>query len=88
MENWWIGWQMSKIKQKELLQDAERSRLLQNAGRRLPRSGGNIRKSRARLQPVLATLRCNLGQRLIDWGTFLIRNQALHRVNGAQAERS
>ena len=71
MENWWVGWQMSKIKQKELLQEAERFRLFQEAGRSLNRHGSNAHQPRARSQPLFAALRCNLGQRLIDWGTFL-----------------
>ena len=65
MEHLWIGWQLSKLKQKELLQEAARFRLLQNGSRRLP---------------VWVALRCKLGRRLIDWGTFLSRHQALTRV--------
>lgn len=88
MEHWWIVWQMSKIKQKELLQEAARFRLLQNAGRRLDGSGRKMHQSRARSQPLLVALRCNLGQRLIDWGTLLRQHQTLTRVDGVHAERS
>jgi hypothetical protein len=88
MEHWWIVWQMSKIKQKELLQEAARFRLLQSDSRRSDRSRQRVRPSRARSQPLLLALRRNLGRRLIDWGTLLCQYQALHRVDGAQAKRS
>jgi hypothetical protein len=84
MENWWISWQMSKIKQKDLLQEAERFRLFQNGSRRLDRPGRKMHKSQARTQPLLVALRFNLGQRLIDWGTFLSQHQAVTRGNGVQ----
>lgn len=71
MEHWWVGLQMSKIKQIELLQEAERFRLFQDAGRSLHRYGRKAHQPRARSQPLFTALRCNLGQRLIDWGTFL-----------------
>ncbi|UCF95832.1 MAG: hypothetical protein JSV89_11665 [Spirochaetaceae bacterium] len=71
MEHWWIGWQMSKIKQGELLQEAERFRVLQNGLSRLDSCRGKTHQSEARHLALLASLRKNLGQRLVDWGTLL-----------------
>ncbi len=71
MEHWWIAWQLSKMKQKELLQEAARFRLLQNSARSLP---------------VMVALRSNLGKLLINWGTFLIRHRSLTRVRDIQTE--
>jgi len=31
MENWWIGWQMAKMKQTEMLKEAEKRRLVNRA---------------------------------------------------------
>jgi hypothetical protein len=50
MEHWWIALQMSKIKQKELLEEAARFRLLQNASGRLDKSRGKVHQSPARPQ--------------------------------------
>lgn len=50
MEHWWIGWQMAKIKQKELLEEAARFRLLQNASGRLDKSRGKVHQSSTRPQ--------------------------------------
>jgi hypothetical protein len=92
MEHWWIGWQMSKIRQKQLLQEAARFRLHQEGNKRVERSRGMRRKSGTR-QPEahrrrrLVALRDTLGQRLIDWGTFLRQHRALTRDHGFRAER-
>jgi hypothetical protein len=88
MEHWWIGWQMSKIKQKELLQEAARVRLLQNDSGRVKKSRRRVHQSRARPQNLLLAMRCNLGRRLIDWGTFLSQYRVMQRVDGVHAERS
>jgi len=91
MEHWWISWQMSKLKQKELLQEAIRCRQLKNDGGRLGRTEKLAPPSRARLQPMrlqrmVLALRNSLGQRLIDWGTTLRQQQSLTRAQGAQTK--
>ena len=78
MEHWWIAWQMSRIKQTELLQEAARFRLLQTGGRTV-RSRSEMQQSR--LRSFLVILRTNLGQRLIDWGSLLRQHQALTLPN-------
>jgi hypothetical protein len=85
MEHWWIGWQMSKIKQKEMLREATRFRLLQNGSGRFDRSRRKLHQSPARRQPLMAALRCNLGQRLIDWGTSLKQHRSLTHIDGVRA---
>jgi hypothetical protein len=50
MEHWWISWQMSKIKQKELLREAARFRLLQDGRGRSDRSRNKGYQAKARRQ--------------------------------------
>jgi hypothetical protein len=87
MEHWWISWQMSKIKQGEILQAAARYRALQNGRTRFDRRRRNPHHSEAHPKPLFASFRSYLGQRLIDWGTLLKQQQTLHRINGAQVRR-
>jgi hypothetical protein len=77
MEHWWIGLQISKIKQHELLQEAARFRLLLNAGGRAERSATKPCRPAGLLRSRLVTLRFNLGQQLIDWGTVLRDHRVL-----------
>jgi hypothetical protein len=91
MEHWWISWQMSKFKQKELLQEAISCRQLKNDGGRLGRSEKTARQPRVcrqpmRLQLVVLALRNSLGQRLIDWGTILRQQQSPTPAQGAQTK--
>jgi hypothetical protein len=77
MGHWWIVWQMSKLKQRELLREAARFRVLQNDSKRENPSRRDAHHFDTPLTPFLASLRYSLGQRLIDWGTFLKKHQAL-----------
>lgn len=71
MEHWWIMLQMSKIKQYELLQEAARFRLLLNAGGSSTKYFRAAHHENTRPMPLWAKFRCNLGQRLIEWGKLL-----------------
>lgn len=88
MENWWITWQMSKIKQSELLQEGPRFRLIQNGSGRRDGSRRKVHHSNARPERFFVSLRCNLGQYLINWGKLLQQDHSLNEVNVIQAERS
>lgn len=73
MENWWIVWQMSKIKQREILREANHFRVFQRAHKTLDTSGRQPYKPKARPEhlPLLASFFRYLGQRLIAWATVL-----------------
>jgi hypothetical protein len=73
MEHWWIGLQMARVKQRDLLQQAEHFRQLRSAGGARDYTAKRRRSSGDRLQTRFATLRIKLGQLLIDWGTALKR---------------
>ena len=92
MEHWWIGWQMSKFRQKQLLQEAARFRLLLDGEKREKRSrwmhrDSGRQRAGAHRQPLPVTLHGNLGRRLIDWGTILRQRRNLTRNDGIRAER-
>ena len=84
MENWWISWQMSKVKQKDLLRDAARFRLLREDSSRPDTSRRRGHRHPARRQSLLVSLRCNLGQHLIDWGTTLRQDGSPAHANGVR----
>ena len=77
MEHWWIAWQLSKIKQKDLLQEAARFRLLQSGNRRIDRSVRTVHRFRTSPQSRLVAICHTLGQRLIDWGKSLKHQTAI-----------
>jgi hypothetical protein len=79
MEHWWVGLQMSKFKQRELLEDVARFRLIEDVNRGLHGSGQKLHHSRPGLQFFWYALRGNLGRRLIDWGTMLQGHHGAHR---------
>lgn len=60
MENWWIIWQLAKIKNEELLKEAEVWRLIRKNQPKSKRSFNGFR-----------FLLNNLGTILIRWGSFL-----------------
>jgi hypothetical protein len=71
MQNGWIIWQLSKIKQDELLKQAEMFRLLQQSG-----------SSRRAPNPRFCSLISRLWKRLVSWGHAgsigLERNPSIH----------
>jgi len=71
MQHWWIAWQMSKLRQREVLREADRIRALRN-GQRKPAGDKEILQPKAAFfRPLLASLCCCLGQRLISLGSLL-----------------
>jgi hypothetical protein len=60
MEHWYVLWQMGKIRQRELLRQADHFRLVREAGR-----GGK------RSAPIYVFLLSRLGEHLISWGSYL-----------------
>jgi hypothetical protein len=60
MQNWWVIWQFSNMKQREILRKAEMFRLLQEDG---THRGEPYWRCRILLN--------KLGQLLVSWGLFL-----------------
>jgi len=66
MANSWTIWQLSKMRQKEILKEAERSRLLSQGG-----------SNRGKSYLDFSTLLNKLGRLLVSWGFFLKKRYGL-----------
>lgn len=69
MDNWWIIWQLAKMKNEQILKEAEMERLVRMAQPKSKRSFNGFR-----------FLLNKLGKILIRWGSFLqkLYNEANH----------
>jgi hypothetical protein len=79
VEHWWIGLQMAKIKQQELLQEAERLRMLRAGRGRLHRPESSPHRTSAlpERRPRFASLPYRPGQHLLVRRMVMKRRQPL-----------